>query len=73
MCLICKGQVGDYMFMCTKSNALYCCKYAQGLITLKSIYWVCNTAIDPSKSIKSQIELEKKEELEIEPQNQKKN
>lgn len=63
ICLVCKGKVGGFNFICSKCDALYCEKCAQALITLENACWVCESAIDESKPVK--ILKEKEEEVEL--------
>jgi len=61
ICLVCKGKVGGFMYMCSKCSALYCGNCAQSLIQLEKACWACNEAIDKSKPVK----LEKEEEFDV--------
>ncbi|TXT60023.1 MAG: membrane protein of unknown function [Promethearchaeota archaeon] len=49
ICLICKGKVRGFNFMCSKCDALYCQKCAQALEELENACWVCNEPINPNK------------------------
>ncbi len=49
ICLVCKGEVGGFMFICKNCNALYCENCAGALKSIENVCWVCNTPIDPSK------------------------
>ena len=44
------------MYMCSNCSALYCGNCAQALTDLKNACWVCNKAIDKSKSVKVEKE-----------------
>ncbi len=61
ICLVCKGNVGRYMFMCPDCDALYCQNCAGVLENLENACWVCNGPIDPNKPVKS---FKKEEEVE---------
>jgi hypothetical protein len=62
ICLVCKGKVGGFNFICPQCDALYCTKCAQALTKLENACWSCNGPIDKSKP----VELEdKKRELKI--------
>lgn len=63
ICLVCKGNVGRYMFMCPECDTLYCDNCAKTLSDLENICWVCETPFDASKPIKT---VQEKEEIEIE-------
>jgi hypothetical protein len=52
ICLICKGKVRGFNFICTECDALYCQKCAQALEELENACWVCNEPINPDKPIK---------------------
>jgi hypothetical protein len=63
ICLVCKGNVGRYMFMCPECDALYCQNCAHALENLENACWVCNGPIDPQKPVKPY----KKDGQEIKP------
>ena len=68
ICLICKGKVGRFLYMCPDCEALYCNSCAQALTKLENTCWVCNSPIDESKPVKPYkeeegIEVEQSEEL----------
>ncbi len=52
ICLVCKGKVGGFSFICNECGAFYCDKCAKAMIDLENMCWVCNTLIDPSKPSK---------------------
>jgi hypothetical protein len=73
ICLVCKGSIGGFSFICNDCGTFYCQNCANSLITLENACWVCNTPIDPSKPSKP-YEKEKEdlkvtisEEIEKEP------
>ncbi len=53
ICLVCKGKVGGFMFMCNSCDALYCGNCAQALSNLENACWVCDGPIDESKPVRS--------------------
>ncbi|MFX1340615.1 MAG: B-box zinc finger protein [Promethearchaeota archaeon] len=62
VCLVCKGKVGRYMFMCPECETFYCEKCAHALESIENACWVCGTPIDESKPIKP-FKKEKEEEI----------
>jgi uncharacterized membrane protein len=52
ICLVCKGNVGGIMFMCTNCDSLYCIKCSDALSSLENACWVCNTPFNESKPSK---------------------
>jgi len=52
ICLVCKGKVGGFSFICNECGAFYCDKCANAMIGLENMCWVCNTPLDPSKPSK---------------------
>ncbi|MFX0001737.1 MAG: hypothetical protein ACFE88_16625, partial [Candidatus Hermodarchaeota archaeon] len=52
ICLVCKGKVEGFNFICSSCNALYCTKCATALSNLNNVCWVCDSPIDPSKPSK---------------------
>jgi len=63
ICLVCKGKVGRYMFMCPECETFYCEKCAHALENLENACWACGESIDESKPVKS---FKKEEEVDIE-------
>jgi len=61
ICLVCKGKVGKFMFMCPNCEAFYCDKCTYALIQSENACWVCNTPLLESKPIK----LYKRDEEEV--------
>ncbi|MFX1394351.1 MAG: hypothetical protein ACFFAH_12360 [Promethearchaeota archaeon] len=59
ICLVCKGKLGRYMFMCPDCNAFYCENCVRTLSDLENMCWVCDTPFDESKPVKP---LEKEEQ-----------
>jgi len=58
ICLVCKGNVEGFNFICPKCHAMYCKKCSSALIDSENICWVCNDQMDKTKPIKT-IETEK--------------
>ena len=52
ICLVCKGQVIRYSYICPNCKALYCANCAQSLTKLENVCWVCDTPFDESKPSK---------------------
>lgn len=52
ICLVCKGKVGGFNFICPECNALYCQKCARTLSNLENACWVCESPFDKSKPVK---------------------
>jgi len=66
ICLVCKGKVEGFNFICLECKAFYCQKCAQALIQLENACWVCNSPIDKSKPVKIFKEEEEKEKIRVE-------
>ena len=64
ICLVCKGNVGGFSFICNECGTFYCQNCANSLINLENACWVCNTPFDKSKPSKPYIK-EEDEEVEI--------
>lgn len=52
ICLVCKGKVGGFSFICDECGSFYCENCAKVMINLENICWACNTPIDPTKPSK---------------------
>ena len=65
ICLVCKGKVGGFNFICPGCDALYCEHCARSLANLENACWVCNGPIDPSKPLKPYKEVKKEMRFEI--------
>jgi len=63
ICLVCKGRLGGFMFMCKDCGAFYCNKCTLALIELENACWACNNALDESKPVKP---FKKEEEIDVE-------
>lgn len=52
ICLVCKGEVKRFNYICSKCDALYCENCARTLTNLENACWVCNTPFDTTKPSK---------------------
>ncbi|MFX1568775.1 MAG: hypothetical protein ACFFCV_10470 [Promethearchaeota archaeon] len=52
ICLVCRGDVKGFNYICTKCDALYCENCARNLTRLENACWVCNTPFDKTKPSK---------------------
>lgn len=52
ICLVCKGKVGGFSFICNECGAFYCSKCVTALIESENMCWVCHTPFDESKPSK---------------------
>jgi len=52
ICLVCKGKIIGFNYICSKCDALFCEKCARTLSNLENACWVCNSPFDPSKPSK---------------------
>ena len=52
ICLVCKGKVGGFNFICYECGSFYCEICVKVMINLENACWFCNTPIDPSKPSK---------------------
>ena len=59
ICMVCKGKVEGFNFICTDCKALYCAKCANALSNLDNVCWVCDVPIDYSKPSKPYKEEER--------------
>ena len=46
ICLVCKGKILGYSYICSECAALYCEKCARALTNSENMCWVCETPID---------------------------
>ncbi len=68
ICLVCKGEVFRFSFIC-ECGAIYCGNCAQALTNLENMCWVCDIPIDYLKPAKPSMEEEK---VKIEEKNNRK-
>jgi hypothetical protein len=66
ICLVCKGRVLGYNFICRNCEAFYCEKCAHALEDLENECWACNSPIDESKPVKPFKKEEDIEEIQVE-------
>lgn len=65
ICLVCKGNVGGFSFICDECGAFYCENCAKSMLNLENACWVCNTPIDPTKPSKPYEKEKEGPKLEI--------
>ena len=66
VCLVCKGKVEGFNFICFNCKAMYCEKCARTLIDSENACWVCNSPMDKSRlstPFKKEEKMEKVEKL----------
>ncbi len=63
ICLVCKGKVGGYNFICTECGTFYCEKCAKALTKMENACWGCNKPFDKSKPVKLPEKIEEKIEV----------
>ncbi|MFX1388612.1 MAG: B-box zinc finger protein [Promethearchaeota archaeon] len=61
ICLVCKGKVLRFNFICPECETFYCNNCVNALIGMENACWVCNSALDDTKPVKPY----KKEKEEI--------
>ena len=71
ICLVCKGNVGGFSYICNECGTFYCQNCANSLIKLENACWFCNTPIDPSKPSKPYKKEEEGPKLEISEKDKK--
>ncbi|MFW9875211.1 MAG: hypothetical protein ACFFG0_19060 [Candidatus Thorarchaeota archaeon] len=52
ICLVCKGEVKGFNYICSECDALYCENCARTLSNLENACWVCNIPFDNTKPSK---------------------
>jgi len=52
ICLVCKGKVLSFSFICPECETFYCEKCAKAIIGLENACWACNKPLDESKPFK---------------------
>ena len=72
ICLVCKGRIAEFNFVCPECEAFYCEKCVRALINLENACWACNRPFDKSKPSKPYKEVEEEIEIEISEKPQKK-
>lgn len=58
ICLVCKGRVEKFNYICPMCDALYCMNCAQALTNLENVCWVCDSPIDDSKPVEESTKSE---------------
>jgi len=53
ICLVCKGNVLRFCFICPNCEAFYCSNCATAIMDLENICWACEGSLDESKPIKT--------------------
>jgi len=64
VCLVCKGKIFKFNYMCPDCESFYCEKCYNALVEIENACWACNTALDESKP--SKPFKQKKEEVVVE-------
>ena len=60
ICLVCKGKVSGFNFLCRECESFYCEKCYIALTGLENLCWACDAVLDGSKPFK-RLEKEVKE------------
>ena len=63
ICLVCKGKVARYNYICPECDTFYCVNCANTLEDLENACWVCETPFDETKPVKP---YKREEEIGIE-------
>lgn len=72
ICLVCKGKVGGFSFICDKCGTFYCEKCATAMMNLENVCWACNTPLDQSKPSEPYLKEEQGTEPKLSEDIQKK-
>ena len=59
ICLVCKGKVLRFSFICPECETFYCDNCARAIIELENACWACDTPLDDSKPFKPYKKKEK--------------
>jgi len=51
-CLVCKGIVKGFNYLCRECEALYCDKCVRSLIKIENICWACSSTLDKREPVK---------------------
>ena len=65
ICLVCKGIVLKFNYICPECRTFYCIKCVDALTNQENACWVCSAPFDESKPVKPFQKEEKIEEIEI--------
>lgn len=52
VCLVCKGKISSFSYICGHCKALYCEKCVRALIDMENVCWACESPLDPLKPVK---------------------
>ncbi|GAH40658.1 unnamed protein product, partial [marine sediment metagenome] len=52
ICLVCKGKVKRFSFICAKCDTFYCENCAKAIISMENACWACNKQLDKTKPYK---------------------
>ena len=52
ICLVCKGKVLSFSFICPECETFYCGNCAKAIMDLENACWACNQPLDASKPFK---------------------
>ena len=52
-CIVHRGPIGGYNYICTECGTYYCIKCLDAIIDIENSCWSCKKPLDPSKVIKS--------------------
>ncbi len=64
ICLVCKGKISRFTYVCPDCESFYCEKCYRAVVNLENACWACNTALDESRPVK--LDMEKEEVVDIE-------
>jgi tetratricopeptide (TPR) repeat protein len=65
ICLVHKGPIEGYMFMCPDCGAFYCVKCVDALIEIENFCWSCERPLDPTKPTQKEDMMKEEEEIKI--------
>jgi len=51
ICLVCKGKINRFTYICPGCDALYCHKCAETIMKMENACWYCEAALDKSKPV----------------------
>jgi len=71
ICLVCKGNIEGFSYICGNCKALYCQKCAISLVSIENLCWACDSPIDKSKPVKKYEQESVKVEFEKKTKNSK--
>jgi hypothetical protein len=59
ICLVCKGKVLSFSFICPECDTFYCENCARAIMDLENVCWACDQPLDASKPFKHYKKQEK--------------